>query len=106
MNSWSIFLSFAKNNPTEIPKSIQSRSKIYKNYKELCMCGSDQKICSTLKLESKCKQPKKVSYNPHKDPVMLQAKIKAYEDILADKDEQIKHFEKYFSKSKKSVKSI
>lgn len=88
MDSWKLFLSYAKSDPINIPKSIKERSKIYRNYKELCHCGKKTPMCATLNIKNVCGQHKS-AYDINKDAYMLQAKIKAYEDILADKDKEI-----------------
>lgn len=85
-NPWFNFLAFIKDKPN-IPKSSRERSILYQSYKTSCLCGSRDRVCKILGFSPICV---KSAYNPHKDPVMLQAKIKAYEEILADKDRELK----------------
>lgn len=62
-------------------------------------------MCSMLSLQPLCKESSRKKYDPNNDPVMLRAKIKAYEEIVADKDALIQHYETMLQKRsrKKSV---
>lgn len=96
MSSWTAFLAYAKGEKS-IPRSVQGRSAVYQQHKEACACGRGGKMCGTLAMKQLCKaSPKK--YDPNSDPLMLRAKIKAYEDILKEKDELIEHYEKMLAK--------
>lgn len=49
MNSWVAFIAYAKENPDKISKNIKERSKIYRNYKDTCKCGTTKsKLCDII----------------------------------------------------------
>lgn len=87
MNTWFNFLVYMRENPHISDRSMKSRSELYNKYKTSCLCGARDPICKKLGFKPICV---KSAYNPHKDPDMLQAKIKAYEDIVKQKDIEIK----------------
>ena len=90
--SWHVFLAYAKAHPKEIPTSMKERSRIYHSIKDKCYCGDASKMCSLLSLTAKVKQ------SQHVQQVILEAKVKAYEEELAYKDKYIAYLEKHTPK--------
>lgn len=93
MNPWHMFLEYAQSHP-EVPKDSKLRSKLYQNLKQSCFCGHKEKLCGPLGFASKVKLQNNISQ------ALLDAKLKAYEELLKDKDEYISHLEKMLKKSK------
>lgn len=104
-NKWLLFIQYAKDNPEIIPKNIKERSKIYHDFIDSCKCGSsnNNKICDIMMIK-KIKHNK--IYSPNKDPLMLQAKIKAYENIVNDKDKELEELYTYIKTLEKINKKV
>lgn len=107
MNKWHAFVNYAKENPTILPKDMKSRAKIYHEMQDKCKCGTNDVVCDVMKIKKVIKDK---PYNANKDHVLLQAKIKAYEDIVALKDreleeayKEITRLERYISKLEKKI---
>lgn len=103
MNRWLLFIKYAKDNPTIIPKNTKERAKLYHDFIDSCKCGSstNNKICDVVMIK-KIKQNK--VYSASKDPLMLEAKIKAYENIVDDKDKEMEELYLYIKELEKSIK--
>lgn len=87
MNSWQIFLEYAKSHPHLIPKNTKQREKTYHQIKNECFCGKENKLCTPLKFEKKIE-------NKNSDNILLKAKIKALEEKSLEDDKYIHELEK------------
>lgn len=97
MNTWLIFLEYAKQHPHAIPKKMKQRAAVYHKFIDSCKCGAKHEVCNILGVT-------KVTSGSHKindDPEILKAKIRAYESIVKDKDEYIEALESYIKKHNK-----
>jgi hypothetical protein len=93
MNPWHVFLEYAKSHPQDVPKTQKERAKVYQNMKQSCFCGQKDKLCGPLGFAPKVKiQDMKQT--------LLQAKVKAYEDIIEDNKLYIAKLEKLIRRSK------
>lgn len=86
MNSWQVFLEYAKSYPGEVPRSMKERSKLYNSIKYSCVCGKANKLCIPLNLHAKIKPPPSKSL----ELLTLQNKVKILEEELNNRDMQIK----------------
>lgn len=103
MNKWLAFLQYAREHPDKIPKSTKRRAEIYRAFLDSCRCGVvNDPVCDAMKIQ---RLKKDVKYSASKDPMLLKAKIQAYEDILAGKDAEIEEMSKYIFELEKELKS-
>lgn len=103
-NKWLLFLEYAKEHPQTVPKSQKLRSEMYHKFIDHCKCNSKPEVCRRMGITS-LKSTKTKSYDPDNDPVMLRAKIKAYEEIVDNKDKYIEELEAFLHKSNKTRKT-
>ena len=98
MSKWNLFLEYAKAHPDVIPRNAKRRSEIYHQFLESCRCNDSHIVCKTMRISSV--MPK--NQNITNDVVFLQAKAKAYEELLEDKDAYIKQLERFITKKLKT----
>lgn len=99
MNSWHVFLEYAKSHPSEVPKTQKERAKLYQNVKQSCFCGQKDKLCVPLGFSTKLK-------NNDIKHALLQAKLQTYEDIIEDNKQYIAKLEKLIEPSKMKVLTL
>lgn len=97
MNSWLLFLQYAKTH--DLPKSKKELSKIYQDLKNSCFCGDKNKMCSFLGFLPKVKN------HDIKDAI-LEGKVKALEEKSKHDDEYISLLESKLHKVSKKVNSV
>lgn len=100
-NNWVAFVKYAKEHPHLYPRSHKARSELYKSIVNTCKCGSRDKICEVLQIKNVI--PRAI-YSPSKDAYLLQAKLKAYEEIVRDKDDEIKDLNKYIQTLERHIR--
>lgn len=99
MSKWNLFLEYAKAHPNVIPKNAKRRSEIYHQFLDSCKCNDSHVVCKTMGVSAINKSSKVTN-----DKVFLQAKVNAYEEILAEKDAYIRQLEAFVTKKLKSSK--
>lgn len=100
INTWREFLAYAKVTPI-IPKDMAARAKLYHDMQDKCKCGVKDPICKFMKVKPiKTTSP----YDASKDPMLLKAKIKAYKDIVASKDQEIDQLVKTIDRLERRLK--
>jgi hypothetical protein len=82
-NRWQLFVDYAKAHPKEIPKNNKQRSEYYKKLINECVCGKPNKLCALLQVFGVMEK------NTLNSQGMLRAKLKAYEEIIEARDEEI-----------------
>lgn len=100
MSTWKLFLEYAKAHPQQIPKDQKRRSVLYHQFVDSCKCNDTPTICKAIGVSSNNKNRMKLT----NDPVFLEAKVKAYEELMADKNKYIAELERFVAKLQKRSK--
>lgn len=98
-NKWLLFLEYAKDHPDQVPRDNKKRAELYRHFLEACRCNAKSLVCARLGIKQ-LKNSK--SYNPENDPLVLKARIQAYEEILADKDKYVQELETFIKRRSRS----
>ena len=97
MNSWLLFLAYAKAHPSEVPRLMKERSKYYNALKSSCVCGNptNNKICGIVGIQSKIK------LTNIREKINIESQIKALQDksnrdaaYILDLEDQLSTFNK------------
>lgn len=83
-SKWNMFERYASQNPSEFPRSQTKRAQVYKRLLKDCEDGVPHPLCTLLAVA------RKQQYAADRDNAMLQAKIRALEEIMHQQDEDVR----------------